>query len=609
MCVNDNSVFFQLKIAIVNFVADCNLSFNITQSASFREMLEVTAGRGITIPTSHEIKMSLISQCESMKTKLIRKLSEQPYVCVTCDIWSSRAQSYFCMTIHFINSEFKRESYVLAFRQMKYKQTNKEITDLIRTVFREYKISPTKVTHIVTDGGSSFCKAFKVYGRSVDTLIEPVCDDEESMPFMQFENGELLFSNVINLGNDDNFESNENSNEGEEEEELEDESEQNDLSENNSDLFDQDSELLLSNNEVLLNDEYETEPLPSHRRCLSHLLNLIGKDFEDALDERTKKCWIATLNKLQAIWVFPRKSAQAKTYSKDILGCALLIPCVTRWNSKFDAVSKILSLGHEKMNLYIDTIKQNLKSASHLSKLEKEDWLMISIYVKVMKPVAVSLDKLQAEIDSSQGFILPTLFAMKHHLTEIKGGNLTKSMRDTMLNVIEKRFSSYFRISYSNMELVLGSVSNPRFKLNFIESDVLCSIAKEMLISECRSLALNSNTNDCENLEEQNSNDPADDFFISFPRRTTRRTSCEALIEDEVNRFVDDSRTNYSMLNNFPNIKNVYFKHNTTLSASAAVERVFNQSNMIFTPTRNRLSAENFECLLLYKHNRRISKE
>lgn len=121
-----------------------------------------------------------------------------------------------------------------------------------------------------------------------------------------------------------------------------------------------------------------------------------------------------------------------------------------------------------------------------------------------------------------------------------------------------------------------------------------------MLVSECRSLALNSNTNDCENSEEQNSNDPADDFFIS---------SCEALIEDEVNRFVDDSRTNYSMLNDFPNIKNVYFKHNTTLSASAAVERVFNQSNMIFTPTRNRLSAENFECLLLYKHNRRILKE
>lgn len=77
-------------------------------------------------------------------------------------------------------------------------------------------------------------------------------------------------------------------------------------------------------------DEYESEPLPPQRRCLSHLLNLIGKDFEDALTGKPKACLMLSFNKLQAIWVFPRKSSQAKSFCSQIIGCALPIPCATR---------------------------------------------------------------------------------------------------------------------------------------------------------------------------------------------------------------------------------------------------------------------------------------
>lgn len=283
----------------------------------------------------------------------------------------------------------------------------------------------------------------------------------------------------------------------------------------------------------------------------------------------------------------------------------LRVPCATRWNSKFDAVSKVLDLGFEKINLYIDTLLKNMKSAAHLSKLEKDDWVMMNLYVKVMKPIAISLDRLQAEKDSSQGFILPTLLTMKHHLLQLEGGIVLRSMRDVMLNAIDKRFGAYFQIGNSNKELVLASVSNPRFKLNFIESEIDCLVAKDLLISECKNLSIDSNVSELEITNESNSNDLGGDFFVTFRRTETRRRSFDIVIEDEINRFLECDSTNYKMLNGFPNIRNVYFKHNTTLSASAAVERVFNQSNMIFTPCRNRLSAEIFEKLLLHKHNRR----
>lgn len=151
---------------------------------------------------------------------------------------------------------------------------------------------------------------------------------------------------------------------------------------------------------------------------------------------------------------------------------------------------------------------------------------------------------------------------------------------------------------------MLASVSNPKFKFDFIESNLDCNIVKEMLISECKLFEENSNSFDSNDDTENNS--PPDDFYISFSnRRDTRRRSFEILIEEEVNRYSDDNRTEYSMLNEYPRIKRVFFRHNTTLTASAAVERVFSQSEMIFAPRRNRLQADNFERVILLKHNRK----
>lgn len=81
---------------------------------------------------------------------------------------------------------------------------------------------------------------------------------------------------------------------------------------------------------------------------------------------------------------------------------------------------------------------------------------MINVYVKVLKPVATALDRLQGEKDCSQGYILPTLFAMRHRLNQLEGGSLLKSCKDTMLRAIDKRFGLFFNICDSNKELLLA---------------------------------------------------------------------------------------------------------------------------------------------------------
>lgn len=79
--------------------------------------------------------------------------------------------------------------------------------------------------------------------------------------------------------------------------------------------------------------------------------------------------------------------------------------------------------------------------------------------------------------------------------------------------------------------------------------------------------------------------------------------SIETDIEMEVDRYLNDSRKGITILNEYPNIKKNYFDFNTTLSFSAAVERMFSQSKMIFRPQRNKISHENFEQTVLIKTN------
>lgn len=553
-----------------------------------------------------------------MKTKLIEIISNQQYVCTTSDVWSSRAQSFFGMTIHFLNTEFKRESFVLGFRQLKYKQTNKELAEIILKIYADFNISTSKVTHMVTDGGSAFCKAFKIYGTGVDSLVERPAilhdnnggtnndnddgDVAEDVPFMQYDDGEQFYSNILNFNAEDDNEPNNS------DDDIEPEGTDNMPDDEFFDFEDDAimSEVPTTDSSELRNDEFASQPLPPQRRCQSHLLHLTGSDFEENLTGRAKTIFIRTLNRLQSLWVFPRRSSQAKTYSQEILGTSLLIPCPTRWNSKYDAISKVLDLGPTKIDKYIKSLKQNMKSAAHLADLEKEDWLMINVYVKVLKPIATALDRLQGEKDCSQGYILPTLFAMRHRLTELDGGTLLKSCRDTMLKAIDKRFGLFFKIADSNRDLILASVTIPKFKTNFIESNVDCLFVQRFLVEECISLQSISNSNQINERNDDEIND-TEDFYVSYAsNRPNRRGSIESAIEGEVSKYLADSRGDISILLEYASVMQVYFKHNTTLSASAAVERLFSQSSLIFTPRRNRLLPENFERILLMKHNQKI---
>lgn len=533
-----------------------------------------------------------------MKTKLVLLLSKQSYLCVTADVWSSRAQSYLGMTVHFINDNFERESFVLALRQMNGRQTNEVLTLEIVKVFKEYGICVDKVTHIVTDGGSAFCKAFKVYGKSVDHLVDNVNapnmleGEEDVSPFIQHEDGEYFYSNIIQIN------------------------EENEMAWQNDTMIDANNEILQeeeidddfffreNDNSDNVQHELESVLLPAQRRCFSHILNLIPNDFErklSSINARAKMALVSVFGKLQTIWVFPRRSSYANTIAKEVLQCKLKLPCETRWNSKFDAIKHVQQLKH-KINLYVEKLKQNIASASHLPKLTNDDWSVIAAYLKTMEPIATSLDKLQGEKNVSQGYILPTIQTMRHKVDEIDGGMCTKSFKDAMIAVIDSRFGKVLKINENNKVLTVAAVCVPRFKTDFIDNEIDVEMARKMLITEC--MKHSSQLNEAENALGDLQCD--DDFFLSFSsRRNIRRGSVELTIEGEVDRFLSEDKKDVQILKNYPHVRKVYMEHNTTLASSGAVERIFSQCSLIFTPRRNRISDVHFEYALLLKFNQK----
>lgn len=576
------------------------ISYNVALSSSMNVLLESVAKRKIIMPTSYHLMKTLDSRFNGMKSILKKRLSEQKYLCITADVWTSRSQSYLGVTVHFLNREtFKRESYLIGFRRLNGKQTYDELARRINDIFVDYGIRSEQLTNIVTDGGSNFCKMFKVFGKRLKTSTyindeeddtnpthtDTAESDHSDLQFMEDATGELFAAEILDFGNQNDHSGNTSTDESTEEA--------------NGDYF----------GENIIPIDTCTLELPPQTRCISHKCNLLSDDFRKRLNGIAKTSLNAALEKLNTLWVLTHRSSQAKSICLSITKHCLPIPTETRWNSEFDAVKfcnrpDIIN----KLNPLIDELKDKLEcqSARNLQKLSNHDMVVIQQYLNVMEPVACALDKMQREFNGSQGYILPVLHSMRHRVNQIDAKiNLARDFKKAMLLAIDFRFNGYFEFTETNKDMLIASVTLPQIKTKYIERDDDIIHAKNLLLTECKKLQR-------ESAEEQSNStvQDDDDFLISFAEHHShRRSSFENTIESEISRYLVDPRTHYSMLNDFPHVREMFFKYNTTLSSSAPIERVFSQSKLILTPQRNRISNDRFEKTLLLKHNRQLLQE
>lgn len=199
----------------------------------------------------------------------------------------------------------------------------------------------------------------------------------------------------------------------------------------------------------------------------------------------------------------------------------------------------------------------------------------------------------------SQGFIVPTLIAMRYRIMNLEGSNILLNYKRSMLDVIKKRFGRYFEVTETSADIYLAAVTLPQFKLSFTDNVLDQQKIRDLLRNECANFSTEQETPS----EIIDATAEVDDFFVCFSHNNGRRNSIENEFENEVSRYLNDHRTDYKMLNDYPTIRKLYFKFNTTLSSSASVERMFSRSKLVYRPQRNRLSADHFEQALMLNVN------
>lgn len=243
-------------------IIQSNSPFNIVKCSALKELLQVISGREVHMPTSTTIMSSLSLKFNEMKAKLKLELSQQSQVCLTTDIWTHSARSYLGVSVHYYDKIWNHKSYIIAFRYLKERHTYDYLARNLTDILQEFELSVDRISHIVTDGGSNFCKAFKIYGKKTDfseslaaiectnmVHVDDISDDEEDIVIINNSDPILVVQDNEEYEEDNN--------------------------DNENNMY---PDNIQGEQIELPEDGFDSEiVLPPQMRCFSHLLNLIGE--------------------------------------------------------------------------------------------------------------------------------------------------------------------------------------------------------------------------------------------------------------------------------------------------------------------------------------------
>lgn len=552
-----------MKDLVFNYIVDEMKPLATCEKPSFQRLIRGLTSDYIVLPYRKALVSELNHKYKAYVEMLTGLIEKQSYVCVTADIWSSNNKSYLGMTCHFIDElNYSRYSYILACRRIKGNHNYLNIAKVINEIMLDFKIKNEKVTHVVTDNASNFGKAFRTFSKQFNVTDDTHISDSNYLGLISSDDSD----SDVNISSDD------------------------DVNDSNLEFDVVDlSSLMLNHKETITN----TMSLPSHLTCSAHTLNLIASvDTAKIVDQAYNSISKITFKKLSSFWNLLSRSTVVSDKVFDLCSCKFPVPNLTRWNSMYDAVHKVVT---NKQNLVL--VFNELK----IKKMKKNEWSFLEEYCKVMSPLAISLDKLQGERSCHLGFVAPTILALRLLLIQMNNFVHCRPLCFNIISSLEKRFDYILDLKkVKSKSFILSAISHPKFKLSWVP-DRYKSYCKQIFFDEI--YLINTDKDAVLNTDENVDSDNSDQEFFQVLSENCLDVDIDIqsnhnCINAQAMEYLNSKNKDFSVLNSFPIIKKIFFKYNTTLPSSAPVERLFSSGSQIMTPRRNRLNDKTFEMLL-----------
>ncbi|KAM4597871.1 uncharacterized protein zbedx [Polymixia lowei] len=333
--------------------------------------------------------------------------------------------------------------------------------------------------------------------------------------------------------------------------------------------------------------------LPTLQRCASHTLDLIvAEDFWQAVSQGPMcQLHYSTMAKVFAIWSKSHHLQVAMDAAEDIGKMALVVPSVIRWNVEYCVVQKIVSLTERELI--------ELCARLEVSGLQPEEMAFLREYATVFKPLAFALELFQAEQKCYLGLVIPTILSLKNKLNEQKA---TAHYFDDVINAIVVAIDVRFQDLFASPEAKIATATTPQFRLWWMshsEREEMCSV----LATEASQIQLCCKTevNTSQNLAPIESED---DFFSYGPVKPAIQVHQQGAME-EIHKYLEGTGKSLECLQDFPRVKQLFFKYNTTLPSTAPVQRLFSHKGNLVT-SQPGLTDDYYERIQLLRYNSNV---
>uniref|UniRef100_A0A8C0YUZ1 BED-type domain-containing protein n=1 Tax=Cyprinus carpio carpio TaxID=630221 RepID=A0A8C0YUZ1_CYPCA len=514
----------ELNKLVAAFIVEEMQPLSTVEAPTFRNIISkisVTGKRpGGVLPDRKTFASFLDNAYMEMETELKKTFADLEYVSTTADLWTAQNKSFLGITVHWIDpATLHRKKAAIACRRFRGRHTYDTIAAELEQIHSSYALCG-KITATVTDNGSNFVKAFRMFQADDDNETK---NDED----------EVIFTDL----------------------------------------------------HAVLRDDIESSEryvLPPHHRCASHTLNLIcSNDIVKFLTAKAdcKAVYRRATGKCSALWSKVSRSTVASESLEEFSKRKLLVPSTTRWNSFYDALSRVADMPLVDLNQFCTRLD--------IRCITEREYQFIKEYCKVLKPVCMALDILQGEDQCFYGTLQPTLEILMTKILALKEAVLEKT-------AIKTRFSSIL----DSDEALIAAVTLPKFKLRWLRDETRKDNIKMILAAQCRALTIEIPQK--EPLQSPESRDHENDFF-AFPEEENQHDDQAITVDVEICEYLKSA--NMENLHDFPRILKIFLKANTGTPSSAPVERLFSIGSLILTPKRNRLTDQRFEKLLLLRYN------